>query len=42
MAEFDAILKKWTNPEKNYIHGASFVAYDKTGRMPPIREVIPG
>ncbi|KAL9079776.1 MAG: hypothetical protein Q9157_001348 [Trypethelium eluteriae] len=32
MAEFDTILKKWTNPEDNYIHGASFVAYDRTGK----------
>ncbi|KAL9096178.1 MAG: hypothetical protein Q9165_001701 [Trypethelium subeluteriae] len=33
MAEFDTILKKWTNPEDNYIHGASFVVYDNTAKV---------
>ncbi|KAI9693924.1 MAG: hypothetical protein M1822_003195 [Bathelium mastoideum] len=32
MTEFDAILEKWTDPKQNYMHGASFIAYDKTGR----------
>ncbi|KAF2008714.1 beta-lactamase class C and other penicillin binding protein [Aaosphaeria arxii CBS 175.79] len=31
MAELDAILEKYTNPDTGSIHGASFVAVDSTG-----------
>ncbi|KAI9714503.1 MAG: hypothetical protein M1820_000464 [Bogoriella megaspora] len=32
MAKFDAILQKWTDARNGSIHGASFVAYDSTGK----------
>jgi hypothetical protein len=37
MAEIDAILQKYTDPETGSIHGASFVAVDANGIKSPLR-----
>ena len=42
MAELDEILKRYTDPAKGCVHGATFVAVDSKGKRMPQQDLPSG